>query len=353
MGMTTTLGELAVRYGCTVQGDPDVPISRVGTLLNAAGDAISFLANPAYRNQLADTSAAAVILSPEDAAQCPVSCLITDNPYALYARVAADLNPSSEATPGIDASAVVGADTEIAAGVCISAHVSIGADVRLGQGVFIGPGCVVGDRCELGAGTRLNANVTLCADTRIGARGLIHAGAVLGADGFGIARDDDRWIKVPQLGGVRLGDDVEVGANTAIDRGAIDDTMIGDGVKLDNLVQVGHNVRIGEHTVIAGCVAIAGSATIGKRCMIGGAAGIVGHIELADDVVVTAFTFVGHSLRRAGVYSGSMPVEQASRWRRNAARLRHLDELVKKVQILEKKLAEIEAAGSTGEKDKS
>ena len=351
--MTTTLGELAVRYGCTVEGDPDVRISRVGTLLNAAGEAISFLANPAYRKQLAATHAAAVILAPEDAAQCPVSCLITDNPYALYARVAADLNPSSEAPPGVHASAVVGEDAEIASGVRISANVCIGSGVRLAQGVFIGPGCVIGDRCELGANARLTANVTLCADTRIGARVVIHAGAVLGADGFGIARDDDRWIKVPQLGGVRLGDDVEVGANTTIDRGAIEDTVIGNGVKLDNQVQVGHNVRIGEHTVIAGCVAIAGSVTIGKRCMIGGAAGIVGHIELGDDVVVTAFTFVSHSLSQAGVYSGSMPVDQAARWRRNAVRLRHLDELAKKVRALEEKLAKNETANSAREKDES
>ncbi len=351
--MATTLGELAVRYGCTVQGDPDVPISRVGTLLGAAGQAISFLANPAYRKQLAATHAAAVILAPEDAARCPVSCLITDNPYALYARIATDLNPPSEAAPGVHASAVVGEDADIAAGVCISAKVCIGSGVRLAQGVFIGPGCVVGDRCELGEGTRLIANVTLCADTRIGARGLVHAGAVLGADGFGIARDGERWIKVPQLGGVRLGDDVEVGANTTIDRGAIEDTIIGDGVKLDNQVQVGHNVRIGDHTVVAGCVAIAGSVTIGKRCMIGGAAGIVGHIALGDDVVVTAFTFVSHSLGQAGVYSGSMPVDQAARWRRNAARLRHLDELAKKVRVLEKKLAENEAANSVHEKDES
>ncbi|MCH9026960.1 MAG: UDP-3-O-(3-hydroxymyristoyl)glucosamine N-acyltransferase [Proteobacteria bacterium] len=351
--MTTTLGELAVRYGCTVEGDPDVRISRVGTLLNAAGEAISFLANPAYRKQLAATHAAAVILAPEDAAQCPVSCLITDNPYALYARVAADLNPSSEAPPGVHASAVVGEDAEIASGVRISANVCIGSGVRLAQGVFIGPGCVIGDRCELGANARLTANVTLCADTRIGARVVIHAGAVLGADGFGIARDDDRWIKVPQLGGVRLGDDVDVGANTTIDRGAIEDTVIGNGVKLDNQVQVGHNVRIGEHTVIAGCVAIAGSVTIGKRCMIGGAAGIVGHIELGDDVVVTAFTFVSHSLSQAGVYSGSMPVDQAARWRRNAVRLRHLDELAKKVRVLEEKLAKNETANSAREKDES
>ena len=182
---------------------------------------------------------------------------------------------------------------------------------------------------------------------------VIHAGAVLGADGFGIARDDDRWIKVPQLGGVRLGDDVDVGANTTIDRGAIEDTVIGNGVKLDNQVQVGHNVRIGEHTVIAGCVAIAGSVTIGKRCMIGGAAGIVGHIELGDDVVVTAFTFVSHSLSQAGVYSGSMPVDQAARWRRNAVRLRHLDELAKKVRVLEEKLAKNETANSAREKDES
>ena len=351
--MTTTLGELAVRYGCAVQGDPDLPVSRVGTLLNAGTDAISFLANSAYRKQLAATSAAAVILSPEDASQCPVSCLITDNPYALYARVAADLNPPVEATPGVHASAVVGDDSEIAASVCISANACIGSRVRLAEGVFIGPGCVIGDHCELGAGTRLIANVTLCANTRIGARGLIHAGAVLGADGFGIAKDDDRWIKVPQLGGVRLGDDVEVGANTTIDRGTIEDTVIENGVKLDNQIQVGHNVRIGEHTVIAGCVAIAGSVMIGKRCMIGGAAGIVGHIELADDVVVTAFTFVSHSLRQAGVYSGSMPVEQAAVWRRNTSRLRHLDELAKKVRVLEKKLDENKAAGNEGEKDES
>ena len=348
--MTTTLGELAVKNGCAVQGDPDVRISRVGTLANAGEQAISFLANPSYRNQLSTTKAVAVILAQEDATLCPVSCLITDNPYALYARVAADLNPAVAAPPGVAPSAVVSEDADIGTGVCISANVSIGHNARIARDVFIGPGCVIGDNCELGAGTRLAANVTLCADTRIGVRGLIHAGAVLGADGFGIAKDNDRWIKVPQLGCVRLGDDVEIGAGTTIDRGAIEDTVIGNGAKLDNQIQVGHNVRIGEHTVIAGCVAIAGSTTIGKRCMIGGAAGIVGHIELADDVVVTAFTFVSHSLREAGVYSGSMPVDKAADWRRNTARLRHLDELARKVRALEQKLDEITVVVSGREK---
>jgi UDP-3-O-[3-hydroxymyristoyl] glucosamine N-acyltransferase len=336
--MTTTLGELAVKFGCTVQGNPDVSVSRVGTLLNAGAGTVSFLANPSYRKHLAATKAAAVILSQADASLCPVDCLISDNPYATYAQIATFLFPQSMAVPGIHSSASVDESAEIADEVCIGPNVYVGANAKLGRGVFVGPGCVVEDGCELGPHTRLVANVTLGPGTRTGERCLLHPGAVLGADGFGIAKLGEEWIKVPQLGGVLLGNDVEVGANTTIDRGAIEDTIIEDGVKLDNQIQVGHNVRIGAHTVIAGCTAIAGSATIGKRCMIGGAAGIVGHIELADDVVITAFTFVSHSLRKAGTFSGSVPVEEAPAWRKNTARLRHLDELARKVRALEKRL---------------
>jgi UDP-3-O-[3-hydroxymyristoyl] glucosamine N-acyltransferase len=332
--MGTTLGELAVRFGCELAGDPQVEIDSVGTLQNAGARSITFLANPKYRRQLAATRAAAVVLDARAADACPVAALISANPYATYARIAAVLHPENRYAAGIDARAHVEERTHISASASIAAGAVLEAGVRIGERVRIGPGCVVMRDSTIGDDTRLSANVTICHGVRVGARVLIHPGAVIGADGFGLAPERGAWVKVPQVGGVRIGDDVEVGANTTIDRGAIEDTVIEDGVKLDNQIQIGHNVQIGAHTAIAGCTGISGSTSIGRRCMIGGMVGVAGHLSVCDDVVVTGLTLVSHSIRKPGVYSGGLPLDEARRWRRNAVRFRHLDELAKRVEAL-------------------
>lgn len=336
--MELTLGELAIRHGLELRGDPDQKVSRVGTLQQAGPDAVSFLANPRYRKHLATTRAGAVVLEPDHAGECLVAVLVSRNPYAAYARIAADLHPPPAVAPGIRAGAQVDPAAEVAEDACVAPGAVIERGARIGAGAYIGPNCVVGDGAEIGAGSRLVANVTICHGVRIGARVLVHPGAVIGADGFGIAREPDGWIKVPQLGGVTIGDDVEIGANTTIDRGAIDDTVIEDGVKLDNLIQVAHNVRIGAHTVIAGCTGISGSATIGRNCMIAGGVGIGGHLEIPDGTVVTGMTMVSRSIPKRGVYSGSLPFDEAGQWRRNAARFRQLDALAKRLAQLERRL---------------
>lgn len=333
-----SLAELADGCGARVRGDASVRVHAVATLQHADRGSITFLSNPHYKRYLGVTRASAVILAPDDADDCPVPALVVKNPYLAYARVAAMLMPAPKARQGVDGAARVHPGAKIAASAWIGPGAVIEEAAEIAEGASIGPNCVVMRGAQVGAHTRLVANVTLAERVRIGRRGLLHPGAVIGADGFGIARDVERWIKVPQLGSVIVGDDVEVGANTTIDRGALEDTLIGDGVKLDNQIQVGHNVQIGEHTAIAGCVAIAGSAHIGKRCMIGGAAGIVGHIEIADDVTITAMTLVSHSIHEPGVYSGSAPMDRAARWRKNTVRFRQLDELARRLNQIEKKL---------------
>jgi UDP-3-O-[3-hydroxymyristoyl] glucosamine N-acyltransferase len=331
-----TLGQLAARFGLELRGDPDAVVSSVGTLQQARPGALAFLANSKYRRYLATTTATAVVLDPASAAECPVAAFVTKNPYAAYARIAAVLHPAPVAAPGVHPSAVV----EPGAVVPASAHVGplayVGAGSRLGERAVVGPGCVVDGGVEIGDDTRLVARVTLYRGTKLGKRCLLHAGAVLGADGFGLAQDRDGWVKVPQVGGVSVGDDVEIGANTTIDRGAIDDTVLENGVKLDNQIQVGHNVRIGEHTAIAGCAGISGSTTIGKRCLIAGAVGVVGHLEIADDVVVTGLSMVSASIDKRGMYSSGIPAMETGAWRRVVARLRHLDELFDRVRRIEK-----------------
>lgn len=333
--MTRSLGELAIRHGLELRGDPDVEVARVGTLQNAGPDAVSFLANPGYRKYLRGTSAGAVVLAPEFADECATAALLSPNPYASYARIAGELHPAPAFAPGIKPGASVDPAAEVAPDACVAAGAVVEAGARIGPGASVGPLCMVGADSVIGAGSRLVASVTICAGVRLGARVLVHPGAVIGADGFGLAREPEGWIKVPQVGGVSIGDDVEIGANTTIDRGAIEDTVIEDGVKLDNQIQVGHNVRIGAHTVVAGCAAIAGSTSIGRNCMIAGAVGIGGHLEIADGVVITGLTMVSRSIRKPGVYSGALPLDEARRWRRNAARFRQLDVLAKRVARLE------------------
>jgi UDP-3-O-[3-hydroxymyristoyl] glucosamine N-acyltransferase len=320
-----SLGELAVRFGLGLRGDPSLVVSRIATLSHAEPGALSFLANPRYRKQMESTRATAVLVGPENAESCPVAALIDPNPYLAYARIADLLHPQTAPEPGIHSSAVVSSRARIAASASVGPLAVIEDDVDIGERAYVGPGCIVQRGAHLGADSRLIARVNLYAGVRIGQRCILHAGAVIGADGFGFAPHAGTWVKVPQVGTVRIGDDVEIGANTTIDRGAIDDTVVENGVKLDNQIQVGHNVTIGAHTAVAGCVGISGSTTIGQRCMIGGGVGIAGHLTIADDVVVTGCSLVSASIRQAGSYSSGMPAVETRMWRRMVAHLRRLD----------------------------
>ncbi len=334
--MPVSLGELATRYGCELKGDPATAIDRVATLGNAGAGCISFFANPSYRDALRQTAAAAVILKSADAADCPVAVLLSDEPYLTYARIAATLHPPAPLAPGIHSTAVVATTAHIGNGAEVAANAVIGENCTVGDRVYIGPGCVLGDGVNIAAESRLLANVTVMHGVRLGARCLVHPGTVIGSDGFGNARSPDGWVKVPQTGSVIIGDDVEIGANSTIDRGAIDDTIIENGVRLDNLVQIAHNVRIGEHTAVASMSGISGSTTIGKRCMLAGQSGIVGHISICDDVVIGGATMVTKNITEPGFYAASFPAEKDRDWKRQVARFRRLGELVKRVGKLEK-----------------
>lgn len=326
------LGELAARFGLELRGDPARAIAGVATLARADGSQIAFLANPHYRAQLAETRAAAVVLAAADAEAARGDVLVAANPYAAFARIASLFESRAAPAAGVHATAVVDPSAQVDPGASVGPFCTVGARSRIAAGAELGPHCIVGPDCVVGPQSRLVARVTLVERVRLGARVLVHPGAVLGADGFGIAMEAGRWLKVPQLGGVVLGDDCEVGANTTIDRGALDDTVLEEDVRLDNQIQVGHNVRIGAHTAMAGCAAVAGSARIGRYCLIGGAAGIVGHIELADRVTITAMSLVSHSIREPGEYSSGMPIQDSRDWRRNAARFRQLDELARRIR---------------------
>ena len=321
-----SLGELAVRFGLELKGDPAQRVARVATLAQGAAGALSFLANPHYRRALATTRASAVVLAPADLAACPVAALVTDNPYLAYARIAALLHPVPSAEPGAHPSAIVSPRARIPASAAVGPLAVIEDEVELGERVVVGAGCTLERGARIGADSRLVGGVHLYPGVQLGSRCLVHAGAVIGADGFGFAPDRGVWVKVPQLGGVRVGDDVEIGANTTIDRGAIEDTVIEDGVKLDNQIQVGHNVVIGAHTAIAGCTGISGSTILGRRCMIGGMVGFAGHLTIADDVVVTGCSLVSHSIHEAGSYSSGMPTVPTRAWRRMVAHLRRFGE---------------------------
>jgi UDP-3-O-[3-hydroxymyristoyl] glucosamine N-acyltransferase len=336
--MPLSLGEIAVRFGCALRGDPDRLVTGVGTLAGAGPDAITFLANSHYRSALPATRAAAVLLSEAEADMVGTAALITDNPYAAYARVAQLLHPPAPRVPGVHPSADVAPDAKIAGSAWIGPQAVVEARARIGERVFVGPGCVVGAGASLGDDSRLIANVTVLHDALLGRRCVMHPGVVIGSDGFGMAPDDGEWVRVPQVGSVRIGDDVEIGANSAVDRGAIEDTMIGDGVKLDNHVQIGHNVRIGAHTVMAARAGVAGSTVIGRRCMIAADSGFVGHLEIADDVVLMARCMITHSISEPGTYGGGLPGDKLRRWRRNAARFRNLDSLVRRLGALEQSI---------------
>ena len=333
--MSVSLGELAVRFGCELRGDPQVRVAHVATLANADASALSFLANPRYRPQLAATRAAAVVLSAEAADDCPTHALLAGNPYATYARIAALLHPSPAVEPGVHASALIAPDARIDPSAHVGPGCCVGAGVVVGARSSLGPYCVLEQDVTLDADVRLAARVTLCRAVTVGARSVLQTGVVVGGDGFGYAPERGRWLKVPQLGAVRIGADVEIGCNTTIDRGAIEDTVIEEGVKLDNLIQIGHNVRIGAHTAIAACTGVSGSTVIGKRCMIGGHVGFAGHISIADDVVITGYSAVSRSIADAGVYSSTLPFEEAHAWRRLVARFKRSARLEERVRRLE------------------
>jgi UDP-3-O-[3-hydroxymyristoyl] glucosamine N-acyltransferase len=320
-----SLGELAVRFGLTLRGEPNLVVRSVATLSHAEPGSLSFLANSRYRRQLEATRATAVLVSPADEAVCPVAALIDPNPYLAYARIAALLHPQARPARGIHPSAVVASGAQIADSANIGPLAVIEEGARIGERVFIGPGCVVHRGAQVGADSTLVSRVDLYPGVTLGQRCILHAGVVVGADGFGFAPSGGTWVKVPQVGSVRVGDDVEIGANTTIDRGAIDDTVVENGVKLDNQIQVGHNVIIGAHTAIAGCTGISGSTVIGQRCMIGGMVGIAGHLTVADDVVVTGCSLVSASIKKPGSYSSGMPTVETRLWRRMVAHLRRLD----------------------------
>ena len=314
-----TLAQIASRLGGRIAGDADVLIRQVGSLERAGPGQIGFLSNPKYHASLAGTRASAVVLGADAEALTPLPRIVCDNPYAYFARVSQLFNPA----------------TTQPAGVHPSATVSPGA--KLGARASIGAGCFVGEHVSIGEDSCLYPGVVVYAGCRIGARAIIHAGAVIGADGFGIARDAGRWVKIPQIGAVVIGDDVEIGANTTIDRGTMDDTVIGDGVKLDNQIQIGHNCRVGAHTAMAGCVAIAGSADIGSQCTIGAGALILGHLSICDQVNVSADTVISRSIRKPGTYTGMFPADDNESWARNTAVVRHLADLMERVRALEKR----------------
>jgi UDP-3-O-[3-hydroxymyristoyl] glucosamine N-acyltransferase len=330
------LADLAARIGATLDGDGEVRVHRVATLENAGPGSLAFMTSVRYRAQLASTRAAAVIMAPANARATMLPKLLHSNPYAAYATAAAILYPAAPALPGVHPTAVVDTTALIDPSASVGSHAVIGAGAKVAARVRIGPGCVVGPAADLAEDVVLHPNVTLYARTVIGPRTMVHSGAVVGSDGFGMAEEGGRWLKIPQVGRVLIGADCEIGANTTIDRGAIDDTVIADDVKLDNQIQIGHNCTIGAHTAIAGCVGIAGSTHIGRNCKIGGAAMISGHLRIADDVIISGCTGVFHSIDKPGVYTGAFPALPHREWQHAMSGTRRLRTLEARIHALER-----------------
>ncbi|WP_355659544.1 UDP-3-O-(3-hydroxymyristoyl)glucosamine N-acyltransferase [Halomonas salifodinae] len=332
-----TLEELAARLGATLVGDGQRRVSGLATLSEAGPDDITFLANRAYLKYLPETRAAAVLLHPGQAEACPVACLTLENPYLGYAALSRLFDPLlGRQAPGIHPTAVVADGVLLGRDVEIGPQAVIEAGVSLGDGVVVGPGSVIGADTQIGAGSRLHANVTVCHGVVIGERAILHSGCVIGGDGFGFAHDGGQWHKIAQLGGVVLGDDVEVGSCSSIDRGALGDTLIGNDVKIDSQVQIAHNVQIGDHSALAGCVGIAGSTKVGKHCLLGGGVGLSGHLTICDGVQVTGMSLVTNSIHEPGVYSSGTGAMSNAQWRKNAVRFKQLDALAKRLARLEK-----------------
>ena len=335
-----SLGQLAVRFGCTLRGDPQRRIGGVASLAGGEGE-LGFLANPALLDDLEATRLGAVVITPRLAAKCPVDALLHANPHATFARIATLLHPPPPRRAGVHPTATVQAGAIVPPDAEVGPYALVGEGARLGERCRIGAHAIVGDGAVIGADSRLLERASVLAGCEVGARCIVHPGAVIGADGFGNARDGVQWVKVPQLGRVRIGDDVEIGANTTIDRGALGDTVIEEGVRLDNQIQVGHNVVIGAHTAIAACTGIAGSTRIGARCLVGGGTGIGGQLVIGDDIVIAGFGMVTHSLHQPGMYSNVLPAREARGWRRIVGRINRLEALNERVRRLE------QASGAT------
>lgn len=340
--MSTRLGKMVERLGGQLIGDPEIEVSGIAPLDEAGASHITFLSNSKFRAKAAQTGAAALILSAADdavvSAEYKGGRIVTDNPYAYFARAAqwfVEQN-ATPVVPGIHASACVHPDAHVSATACIGPHVTIEAGAVIADDVLIDAGCFIGRGAQVGMGTHLHANVSFLAECSIGSRGIIHSGAVIGADGFGFAKDKGEWVKIPQTGRVVIGDDVEIGANTTIDRGALSDTVIENGVKLDNQIQIGHNCHIGAHTLMSGCVGVAGSAKIGKYCMFGGAAMVLGHLTIADHVQISSGSLVSRSILEPGLYTGFYPLAKNAEWEKTAAIVRNLGTMREKIRELEK-----------------
>lgn len=336
------LVEIVARLGGELVGDGNVTVCQVAPLERAGADEIGFISQAKYLKQLEGSRAGAVILAPDARGATALPRILSPNPYLYFARVSALLNPPPPVRPGIHPRAFVATTAVVDSTAEIQAGAVLGAGARIGGRSVVGPNTVIGEDAVVGEDCRFYANVTVYQDCRIGHRVILHSGCVIGSDGFGLAPDQGKWEKIPQIGRVIVGDDVEVGAGTTIDRGALDDTVIEDGVKLDNLIQVAHNVTIGAHTVIAACTGIAGSAKIGRHCTIGGAAMIFGHIEIADGTRISTNTLITKSLVKSGTYTSALPFSEHEVWQRNAVHLRHLDKLVERIKQLEHKVAELE-----------
>ncbi len=337
-----SLAELTQGLEVKIIGDSNSIIYGISTIQQARLGQIAFLVNPLYKRYLTDTQASAVILSAEDAKDCTTTALVCHDPYYIYSRIAAFFDDKPRPLAGIHPSAVIGQGCQIDSSASIGANCVIGNHVVISANAVISAGCVIGEYCEIGEASCLDANVTLYHKITLSKRVTIASGTVIGSDGFGIAKHQGRWHKVPQLGRVIIEEDVEIGANCTIDRGAIEDTVIEKGSKLDNLIQVGHNVKIGRHTAIAGCVGIAGSTTIGNDCLVGGGTGFAGHITIADNVVITGMTAVSKSIREPDIYSSGVGgLLKNKEWRKNSARLHRLDHLVQRIKTLEAALEKL------------
>ena len=338
---TYTLAKLAELLEGEVHGDATIEVSALAPLANAKPGQLSFLANPKYTDQVATTKASAVLLTKEALPLCQTNAIVLANPYLAFAKVASLFDKTPKPKVGIHPSAVIDKTAKIDATASIAANVVIGAYTVIGAGVEIGANTVISDYCHLGDKVKVKTNVSIYHDVKIGKNTIIHANSVVGSDGFGNAKDHQgNWLKIPQLGGVTIGESVEIGACTSIDRGAIDDTVIHDGVKLDNQIQIGHNVVVGQNTAMAAQTGIAGSTTVGKNCMFGGQVGIVGHIEITDEVMIGSKTGVSNSLTNSGVYFTSLPAQPHMQWKRTLARINKLDKLTNRVKTLEKKVSE-------------
>lgn len=345
MTVTMTLGQLAEALGATLKGPEALQITGLATLQEAGPGQLSFLANPQYRKFLDNSQAAAVLLKAADAEGFAGNALIVADPYLAYARISHLFDPKPKAVAGIHPSAVVAEDAQVDPSASIGPFAVIESGARIGANVSVGAHCVVGARCVIGEGGWLAPRVTLYHDVTIGKRVVIQSGAVIGGEGFGFANEKGVWRKIAQIGGVTIGDDVEIGVNTAVDRGALSDTRIADGVKLDNQIQIAHNVQIGEHTAMAACVGISGSTRIGKHCTIAGGVGMVGHIDVCDNVFVSGMTMVTRSITEPGAYSSGTAMQPLAEWRKSAARIRHLDDMAKRLQQLEKRVDTVTSGG--------